>query len=40
MPSPKALAPSGYGLLNGHLGIAKADGLGLATRTGSNLKLL
>ena len=40
MPSPKALAPSWYGLLNGHLGVAKADGLGLAVGARPNLKLL
>jgi hypothetical protein len=40
MPSPKTLAPSGYGLLDSHLGITEADGLGLAIGAGSNLKLL
>jgi hypothetical protein len=40
MPSPKALAPSGDGLLNSHLGITEADGLGLAARTGSYHELL
>ena len=40
MPSPKALPTGWYGLLNGHLGVAKADGLGLAARAGSHHKLL
>ena len=40
MPSPKAPTPPWYGLLDGHLGIAKADGLGLAIGARPNFKLL
>ena len=40
MPSPKALAPSRYGLLDSHLGVAKADGLGLTIGARPYPKLL
>ena len=40
MPSPKAPTPLWYGFLDGHLGIAKADGLGLAIGTRPNPELL
>ena len=40
MPSPKALPAPRYGLLDGHLGVTEADGLGFATATGADHKLL
>ncbi len=40
MPSPEALPAPRDGLLNGHLGVTEADGLGFATATGADHKLL
>ena len=40
MPSPEALPAPRYGLLNGHLGVTEADGLGFAAATGADYKLL
>ena len=40
MPSPEALAPSRYRLLDGHLWISEPDGLGFAIGTGTDHELL
>ena len=40
MPSPEALPAPRDGLLNGHLGITEADGLGFTATTGADHKLL
>jgi len=40
MPSPKALPAPRDGFLDGHLGVTKADGLGLPAGAGPNHKLL
>ena len=40
MPSPKALPAPRYGLLNGHLWVTKADGLGFAAATSAYHELL
>lgn len=40
MPSPKASAPVWIAFLNGHLGIAIADGLAFTTLAGAYDKLL
>ena len=40
MPSPKAPAPVWIAFLNGHLGIAIADGLTFTTTTSTHYKLL
>ena len=40
MPSPKALPAPRDGLLDGHLGVTEADGLGFAATTGTDHKLL
>ena len=40
MPSPEALAPSRYRLLDSHLWVAKPDSFGLATGTGADHEFL
>ena len=40
MAGAEALTATGYGLLDPHLGITEADGLGLATTTGTDHELL